>query len=329
MPNVTLHLLLAERVLGDWIRDPGAAPFPVEEAAFQDAFVQGAFGPDLGYFPGGHRFFSDLAHCVSSGTLTRTLLARARTPLERAFAWGWVTHVVADRRIHPIVGRSLAEFRGVTRPGPAGAPEPGFVSADADPAGHVRVETGIDAWISHLHPPLRKRTFTPVFDVLSIRFLGDAYGSVYRVAPDTGRLLASHRAAAEMATRALGAVGFLAAGSERPSSRLGEAAVGLAGFATRALGRGELALAFLSPLPPPAWLRVEVAQEVAAFPDRIAAVRADPEGELPDVNLDTGRPDGMDLDHGVTAGTLRVLDALRTSPSAEAGGLLPAPLADA
>jgi hypothetical protein len=305
MPNVTLHLLLAERVLGHGPRSRLRERFPLEEPACRHAFLQGAFGPDLGYFPGGHRLFSDLAHCVGSGTLTRILLARARTPLERAFAWGWVTHVVADRRLHPVVGRGLAEVHGHAPGGPA------FVSADADPAGHVRVETGIDAWISHLHPGLRQRRFQPVFDAHSIRFLEDAYAEAYGIGADPGRLLASHRATAEMSSKALMAVGLLAGGSERPATRLGEATVALAGFATRALGRGDMALAFFSPLPPPAWLRVGVAEEVADFLGHVEAVLDDPEAGLPDVNLDTGRPDGADADHATTTHTLRILEALR------------------
>jgi hypothetical protein len=311
MPNVTLHLLLAERVLGSWT-GRSVAPFPADEPVFRNAFLQGAFGPDLGYFPGGERFFSDLAHCVTSGTLTRTLLDRARTPLERAFAWGWVTHVVADRRLHPVVGRGLGDFRRMSSDD---GTTPAFVSADADPAGHVRVETGIDAWISNLHPALRRRSFSPVFDAVSIRFLGDAYRSVYGVEVDPGRLLASHRATVDMSTKALMAVGFLAPGSERPATRLGEATVALAGLATRALGRGEMTVAFLSPVPPPAWLRIAVAEEVAGFVERVDEVMGDPETALPDVNLDTGRPDGADADHGVTLETLRTLDGLRgTTP---------------
>ncbi len=305
MPNVTLHLLLAERVLGSWT-GRSVAPFPTDEPLFRNAFLQGAFGPDLGYFPGGERRFSDLAHCVGSGTLTRTLLARARTPVERAFAWGWVTHVVADRHLHPVVGLGLGDFRGTLEAGGTG---PAFVSADADPAGHVRVETGIDAWISSLHPALRRRRFAPVFDELSIRFVGDAYRDVYGLEVELGRLLASHLATVDMSMKALSAIGVLSMGTEWPTSRLGQATVALAGRAARTLGRGEMTLAFLSPVPPPAWLRIAVAEEVAAFTGRVDQVLDDPDGALPDVNLDTGRPDGTDPDHGVTLRTLKLLEA--------------------
>ncbi len=302
MPNVTLHLLLADRVLDGWTARPSVAPFPVEDPVLRATFRQGAFGPDLGYFPGGVRIWSDLAHCVGSGTLTRALLDRARTPLERAWAWGWVTHVVADRRIHPLVGQGVAEFR---------REDPGFVSADADPVAHVRVETGIDAWISRLHPSLRRRRFEPCFDDPSIRFVEGAFEAVYRFPVAPRSLLSSHRAAARMGSHALRAVGYLASTPERPRNALEESGVVLAGFATRALGRGEMAVAFLNPLSPPAWLRIAVAEAVASFPTWVEEVRQDPDGALPDVNLDTGLPDGTDPTHGVTERTLGLLEALR------------------
>jgi hypothetical protein len=302
MPNVTLHLLLAERVLDGWSARPAGAPFPVEDPVFRAAFRQGAFAPDLGYFPGGERFWSDLAHCVGSGTLTRTLLARARTPLERAWTWGWVTHVVADRRIHPLVGQGVAEVVGDAT---------GFVSADADPAAHVRVETGVDAWVSRVHPALRRRRFEPCFDPQSIGFVQRAFEEAYRIPVDPRSLLHSHRGTARMASHALTAVGLLSAAPERRRNALEESGVILAGFATRALGRGEMTVAFLSPLSPPAWLRIAVAEAVASFPGWVEAVRQDPDAGLPDVNLDTGAPDGSDPGHGVTRRTLALLAGLR------------------
>ncbi|MFO8175183.1 MAG: hypothetical protein R6T96_12930, partial [Longimicrobiales bacterium] len=64
MPSVTLHLVLADRVLDQWQASPSTAPFDPFDTDLQNAFHQGAVGPDLGYFPGGHRFLSDLSHLV-------------------------------------------------------------------------------------------------------------------------------------------------------------------------------------------------------------------------------------------------------------------------
>jgi len=323
MPNVTLHLLLAERVLDAWACGgtgpsrfrAGVPPHLRDAPELRQAFLLGALGPDLGYFPGGQPLLSDLAHCVQSGTLARQVLRQAETPREQAFALGWVTHVIADRRLHPVVGSGVADVRKRWRAEEGGVARPAFVSADADPEGHVRVETGIDAWISGVHPSLRRRRFTPIFDAASIGFLVRAYRATYGVEFAPRDFLTSHQASARMATRALVAIGLLSSGWERPSTLLGTATVSLAAATARWLGRGKLAVAFLSPAPPPPWLRIAVAEEVLGFVPRVEAALEDPEAGLPDVNLDTGHPDGTDPDHRTTRNTLQALAMLRV-PSA-------------
>src|SRR5688500_15063891 len=120
MPGITLHFLLANRVLDRWrSAGPGSAggKSPDERAPFDphcprdcNAFLHGALGPDFGYMPGGHRLLSELAHRVRTGELAGRLIRSARTSLERAFAWGWLTHVLADRQIHPLIGRGVGEL---------------------------------------------------------------------------------------------------------------------------------------------------------------------------------------------------------------------------
>lgn len=163
MPGVTLHLLLAEQVLEHWRRQPGEAPFPPDDPTVVNAFRQGAFGPDLGYFPGGFRPLSDLAHCMRAGDLARRLVSTARTPLERGFASGWSTHVLADRWIHPHIGRAVGELVHGKRTR--------FVDGDSDPNTHVLVESGLDAVYARRHPGLRTLRLGGVFDDLSIGFL--------------------------------------------------------------------------------------------------------------------------------------------------------------
>src|SRR5262245_18199805 len=108
MPGVTLHLHLADRSLRHW-RAENSAPFPLDDPAALEAFRHGAFGPDLGYFPGGPTALSDLAHAHRTGDLCRALVQGARTALERAFAWGWVGHVLADLSVHPLIGCAVGE----------------------------------------------------------------------------------------------------------------------------------------------------------------------------------------------------------------------------
>ncbi len=313
MPNVTLHLALAARVLEDWRCRPDP-PVPPGDPTLVNAFRSGALGPDLGYFPGGPRFLSDLAHCVGSGRLTRALLDGARTPRERAFAWGWVTHVLADRLLHPVIGRGVSSFLG-------GAPHLS-VSAECAPEAHVRVETGVDVWIAGLAPGLRALRLEPVFDALSVRYLASAFQRTYGIRVGTDLLLAGHHGATRLGTAALSTMGHLSTvtGIGEGDGLVGSASrgiarlfAGVAGFATDRLGAGGMALALLTPATPPGWLRLAVAEEMERFPQRVAQVEADPVAALPDVNLDTGAPDGTDPGHQTTLRTLEALEGQRAA----------------
>ncbi len=310
---MTLHLALADRVLDDW-RSRTGPPVPPDEPALVNAFRSGALGPDLGYFPGGPRFLSDLAHCVGSGRLTRALLEEARTPRERAFAWGWVTHVLADRLLHPVIGRGVSAFLG-------GAPQLS-VSAECAPEAHVRVETGVDVWIAGLAPGLRAVRLETVFDARSIQVLASAFQRTYGVRVGADVLLASHHGATRLGTAALSTMGHLSTvtGIGDGDGLVGSASrgiarlfAGVAGFATDRLGAGGMALALLTPVAPPGWLRLAVAEEMERFPARVREVEADPPAALPDVNLDTGAPDGTDPGHETTRRTLAALKRRQAS----------------
>jgi len=57
---------------------------------------------DLGYYPFGSHFFSDLLHYVRSGDFVTTLIADARDVNELAFALGALAHYAADSNGHPL-----------------------------------------------------------------------------------------------------------------------------------------------------------------------------------------------------------------------------------
>src|SRR6201993_2412191 len=63
----------------------------------------GSLVQDMGYYPFGNKFFSDLTHYVRAGDFVLALIRNARTPDELAFAIGSLTHYIGD-----IVGHSLA-----------------------------------------------------------------------------------------------------------------------------------------------------------------------------------------------------------------------------
>lgn len=308
MPNVTLHLALADRVLDDW-RLSGDAMFPAGDPVLVNAFRAGALGPDLGYFPGGPRFLSDLAHCVRTGDLARVLLRGARSSREVAFAVGWITHVVADRLLHPLIGRGVAVALG-------GTPWDMVAGADA-PEAHIRVETGVDAWVSSLEPHLRSLRMEPVFDHRSIEFLQTAFQRVYGMEPTRQELLSAHQRVTRLTRPALLTMGRLADTSESREEaglvgsaydRIGRLFAGVAGFATERLGAGGMALALLTPIQPAPWLRLEVARVVEAFPRRIREILTDPRRGLPNVNLDTGEPEERAQGHPTTLITLQELE---------------------
>jgi len=57
---------------------------------------------DLGYYPFGSHFFSDLLHYVRSGDFVTTLIADAQDVNELAFALGALAHYAADSNGHPL-----------------------------------------------------------------------------------------------------------------------------------------------------------------------------------------------------------------------------------
>ncbi len=300
MPSVTLHLLLARRTLAHWDEGHRPAPFPLTHPRLREAFLQGAVGPDLGYFPGGVHVLSDLAHCVRSGDLARTLLDEARSPLERAFAWGWASHALADRLVHPLVGRGVGELRHGDRER--------FVAGATDTPAHVRVETGLDAWISGRFPDLRSVRFAPSLEGEPLRHLAHAYRETYGWAVDRSDLVASYHAMVRGAARALVVIGLLGRAC-RANRHRGELLWALAGVSERLRCPGTLSLAFVSSTRPPRWLRVAVLEVVRGFPASMEAIREAPDEGLPNVNLDTALPDEGHAPH---AGRERALAFLRS-----------------
>src|SRR6266511_2534130 len=80
-------------------RFPRTTPDDLLEArayAYGGAVIQ-----DLGYYPFGSRFFSNLVHYVRSGDFVEALVRDARDVNELAFALGALSHYAADNTGHP------------------------------------------------------------------------------------------------------------------------------------------------------------------------------------------------------------------------------------
>jgi Zinc dependent phospholipase C len=81
-------------------RFPGASPEQIQEArgyAYGGCVVQ-----DLGYYPFGSHFFSDLLHYVRTGDFIDAMIGDAQDLDEYAFALGALGHYAADNDGHPL-----------------------------------------------------------------------------------------------------------------------------------------------------------------------------------------------------------------------------------
>jgi hypothetical protein len=116
---------------------PGTTP---EELRAAHAYAYGGcLIQDMGYYPFGNRFFSDLTHYVRSGDFVAALLAEAGDVNEYAFALGALAHYAADISGHPTVNAAVAQEFPKLR-----AKYGHAVTFDQDPRAHIRTEFGFD-----------------------------------------------------------------------------------------------------------------------------------------------------------------------------------------
>ena len=119
-------------------RFPEATAKELEEA--QGYAYGGCVLQDMGYYPFGSRFFSDLTHYVRSGDFISALLREAQDLNGYAFALGALAHYAADTSAHPI-----ATNRAVPILYPKLRSKFGNeVTFWDDPTSHLRTEFGFD-----------------------------------------------------------------------------------------------------------------------------------------------------------------------------------------
>jgi len=100
----------------------------------------GSVMPDMGYYPLGSHFFTNLLHYTRSGDFIEALIRDARDVNEYAFALGALAHYVADSTGHPL---------GVNRAVPIEYPKlrarfGNEVTYVEDPKRHIMVEFAFD-----------------------------------------------------------------------------------------------------------------------------------------------------------------------------------------
>jgi hypothetical protein len=119
-------------------RFPEATPEDLRKAhayAYGGAIIQ-----DMGYYPRGSKFFSDLTHYFRSGDFVEALLRDSQDLNEYAFALGAMAHYAADTNGHrlatnlavPILYPKLKRKYG------------NVVTYEDDPLAHVKTEFGFD-----------------------------------------------------------------------------------------------------------------------------------------------------------------------------------------
>ena len=99
----------------------------------------GSLIQDMGYYPFGNKYFSDLTHYVRSGDFIVKLIEDSNDLDEYAFALGALAHYAADNMGHPAVNESVAiEFPKL------GKKFGKQVTYEDNPKAHVRTEFGFD-----------------------------------------------------------------------------------------------------------------------------------------------------------------------------------------
>jgi Zinc dependent phospholipase C len=141
--SVLTHEQVVDLLWKDQIEPLLKKRFPqAQEKDLQEAHAYaygGSVIQDMGYYPFGNKFFSDLLHYVRSGDFVMNLIDDSANLNEYAFALGALAHYASDNAGHPTVNRVVAvEFPALRR-------KYGDVVTYADdPKAHIRAEFGFD-----------------------------------------------------------------------------------------------------------------------------------------------------------------------------------------
>ncbi len=118
-------------------RFPGISDDDIRQAhayAYGGSVIQ-----DIGYYPFGSHYFSDLLHYVRPNEFVAALIRDSTTPNEYAFALGALAHYCGDTIGHPFVNQVTALEKPDLR-----ALYGNKVTYAEDPTAHVRTEFGFD-----------------------------------------------------------------------------------------------------------------------------------------------------------------------------------------
>jgi len=141
--SVLTHEEVVDLLWKDDIQPLLLAKFPnssPEELRKAHAFAYGgSLVQDMGYYPFGNKYFSDLTHYVRSGDFIVNLIHEACDLNEYAFALGALAHYSSDNMGHPAINESVAILFPNLR-----KKYGSHVTYEENPKAHIRTEFGFD-----------------------------------------------------------------------------------------------------------------------------------------------------------------------------------------
>jgi len=141
--SILTHEEIIDLVWKDQLRPMLVARFPQstdDELKQAHGYAYGgSVVQDMGYYPFGNKYFSDLVHYVRSGDFVVALIRDSSDLNEYAFALGALAHYASDNTGHPTINQVVAiTFPKLRR---KYGPEVTYVD---DPKAHIRTEFGFD-----------------------------------------------------------------------------------------------------------------------------------------------------------------------------------------
>lgn len=310
MPGCGVHLRLASQILNYWDAKPACAPFPIGDKCARNAFLAGSNAPDMGYYPTCDPLLTDFSHYIRSADLARNLVRLADTPVETGFAWGWVTHILGDALIHPLVNQAVGEWKRGSRDQ--------RMNYHDDPVAHVQVEVGMGAFLLIDQGWQFTKLPGDVFDESSIVYLQRAYRETYGVSFALKDLFKAHHSVTSFTPRLLDIDHIVGSSFTRRHLRLTRHL--LAWFVyfpvkvySTFLQRKTFLYGITHTVRPAEWFAQAVTEEIGGFADRFQQLVDDGLKSLPHFNLDLGEVEGDDADYPLTLKARRDLEEMQSA----------------
>jgi hypothetical protein len=290
MPQPSYHLQLSGEILDTWSESPTSSPFDPNHPKNRTAFFHGSLGPDMGFFSAESQFLARVSHRCPTGDFARELLRQAQSDVQIAFSFGWVSHILLDALVHPLINAAAAQRLGLdleTTP-----------LAELEHT-HIRLEIGLDLAVHRRHTRLHRLRLEPLFDAQSLGFLGRALAGVHGSSISGAVLDATHRRVCQVLrpmltlqatmsyARVDGALGTLTPAVWSARAGLGT----LQAVASRVKGAGSKTAAFLTPLHVETELLQKIGEAVARFRREFQSHVTSGLATLPNYHVDTGRID--------------------------------------